>query len=289
VRVLLAIIALCPLVHGQTFKSTVEQVAVPITIHRAPGNPGLDFGPEDFRVFDDGRPVPIVSFGKVRQSVHVLLLLDTSRSMIESQSQVGSAAGRVIAHLQPHDSIQIGTFSSVLRLSPAFSADDSNLATRVPVVPGGNMTILYDALLEGCSTFTNEMERRAIFVVSDGMDTASSASAVSVMHRAAESNVAIYAVGLAGRTTQRGNAVAQAPDSVLRTIAEDTGGRYVFGGTEGDFPNLLGTIMEELHQQYIVGFTPAVTDGRLHSLFVTTRRPNTGVRARKHYWPPLRW
>jgi VWFA-related protein len=288
VRVLLAIIALCPLVHGQTFKSTLEQVAVPVTIQRAPNDPGLDFGSGDFRVFDDGRPVSIVSFGKVRQSVHVLLLLDTSRSMIETLSQVRSAAAKVIAQLQPHDSIQIGTFSSMLRLTPVFSADDSNLATRLPVVPGGNMTILYDALLEGCSTFTTEMEPRAIFVVSDGMDTGSSASAVSVMQRAAESNVAIYAVGLSGRATQRGNAVDQAPDSVLRTIAEDTGGRYVFGGTGGNFPNLLGTMMEELHQQYILGFTPAVADGRLHSLVVTTRRPNTGVRARKHYWAPLR-
>lgn len=286
-RVLLVIIALCPLVHGQTFKSTVEQVAVPITVLRAPSNPAVDFGPDDFRVFDDGRPVPIVSFGKIRQSVHVLLLLDTSRSMIETLSQVRSAASKVIAQLQPHDSIQIGTFSSVLRLSPAFSGDDSNLATRVPVVPGGNMTILYDALLEGCGTFTDEMERRAIFVVSDGIDTASSASAVGVMQRAAESNVAIYAVGLAGRTTQRGNTGAQAPDPVLRTIAEDTGGRYVFGGAGGDFSGLLGVMMEELHQQYIVGFTPAVADGRLHSLVVTTQRPNTGIRARKHYWAPL--
>ena len=286
-RQLLVIIALCPLVHGQTFKSALDQVAVPITIHRGPGNPAVDFGPEDFRVFDDGRPVPIVSFGRVRQSVHVLLLLDTSRSMIESLSQVQSAAGKVITQLEPHDSIQVGTFSSVLRLSPAFSADDGNLATRLPVIPGGNMTILYDALLEGCGTFTNEMERRAIFVVSDGLDTASLASAVSVMQRAAESNVAIYAVGLAGRTTQRGDSVSRAPDPTLRTIAEDTGGRYAFGGAGGDFPNVLGFMMEELHQQYLLGFTPAVADGRLHSLVVTTRHPNTSIRARKHYWAPL--
>lgn len=286
-RPLLVIIALCPLVHGQTFKSTLDQVALPLTIHRLAGNPAVDFGPEDFRVFDDGRPVPIVSFGKVRQSVHVLLLLDTSRSMIESLAQVQSAAGQVIAHLESHDSIQVGTFSNVLRLSPVFSAADGNLATRLQVVPGGNMTILYDALLEGCGTFTNEMERRAIFVVSDGFDTASSASAVSVMQRAAESNIAIYAVGLANRTTQHGDSVARGPDPTLRTIAEDTGGGYVFRGAGGDFASVVGAMMEELHQQYVLGFTPAVADGRLHSLVITTRQPNTSIRARKHYWAPL--
>ena len=45
--------------------------------------------------------------------------------------------------------------------------------------------------VEGCAAFTGEMGRRAIFVVSDGTDTASSASARTVMQRAAEANVAI--------------------------------------------------------------------------------------------------
>jgi len=285
-RSLFVTLGLCTVLHAQTFKSTVDQVVVPVTIQRDSNEQAIDLRPDDFRVFDDGRPVPIVSFGKIRQSVHVLLLLDTSTSMMQSLSNVRSAASAVIAQLAPDDTVRVGTFSSFLRLSPPFSAEDEQLAPRLPLVPGANMTILYDALVEGCSVFTGEMDRRAIFVVSDGMDTASSASARTVMQRAAEANVAIYAVGLDSRDVERGKPTMRAPDRTLREIAEDTGGGYVYAGIGRDFSRLFAAMIEELHQQYILGFTPAHSDGRLHSLEVTVRRPNVKIRARKHYLAP---
>lgn len=286
-RSLLVVVALCGSAHAQTFNATVDQVAVPVTITSEVSEPPVDFGPDDFRVFDAGQPVPIVTFGRVRQSVHLVLLLDVSRSMMQSLPEVSSVANAVIAQLAPDDSVQIGTFSGSLRFSPPLSAADNQVAARLPLVTGGNMTILYDALVEGCRAFTNEMDRRAIFVVSDGVDTSSSASARTVMQRAAETNVAIYAVGVSSRYVERGKAIVRAPDVTLRQIAEDTGGRYVYAGSGGDLPRLFASMMEELHHQYVLGFTPAQADGRLHSLVVTTRRPNVRIRARKHYWAPL--
>lgn len=284
----LLVITVGALAHAQSFRSTVDQVAIPITIQGEGSEPVPDLQPDDFRLFDDGRPVAITAFGKLRQPVHVLLLLDTSRSMIESLSDVRSAAEAVIAQLAPGDSIQVGTFSSQLRLSPPFSEADSHLAARIPLERGANITSLYDALAEGCDAFTSEMDHRAIFVVSDGADTASSRTARDVMQKAAETNVAIYAVGLVSRQTGRGKSIERAPDAALRDIAEDTGGRYVFAGSGRDLSRLLGPMMEELHQQYILGFSPALADGRLHSLVVTTRRPDVKIRARKHYVAPAR-
>ena len=286
-RSLIVVIALCTLIHAQTFKSTVDHVAVPVTIHSERQESAKDLRPEDFRVFDDGAPVPIVAFGNVRQSVHVLLLLDTSRSMTASVSGIRSAASAVVAQLAPDDSIRVGTFSSSLRISPRFSGDDRQVAARLALIPGANVTILYDALVEGCTTFTGEMERRAIIVVSDGTDTASSASAHTVMQRAAEANVAIYAVGLNSRYVERGKFIVRPPDPVLRKIAEDTGGGYLPADGDQDFSGLFKAMVDELHQQYILGFTPARADGRVHSLVVTTRRPDLKIRARKQYLAPV--
>ena len=119
------------------------------------------------------------------------------------------------------------------------------------------------------------MERRAIFVVSDGIDTASDASPRAVIERATVSNVAIYALG--------GKMVGRMPDAALRNITDATGGRYVQAGTTVELPALLRSMIEELHQQYLLAFTPPVADGRLHSLTVTTRRPSVRIQARKHY------
>jgi Ca-activated chloride channel homolog len=275
-RSLFVVVVLCPVLSAQTFRTTVDQVAIPVTIQSEPSEAAVDLQPGDFRVFDDGRPVPIVAFGRIRRPLHVLLLLDTSRSMMQSLSEVTAAAKAIIAQLSPADSFQIGTFSNALRLSPPYSGDDLQLGTRASLVPGANMTILYDALMEGCSVFAGETQRRAVFVVSDGIDTASSASARDVMQRAAERNVSIHAVGISG-----------APDPVLREISEDTGGAYVNAGTSRDFSRLFAPMIEELRREYMLGFTPAQSDGRLHSIVVAIRRPNMKVRARKHYSAPL--
>jgi VWFA-related protein len=283
---LLVVVTLCGVAHAQTFTSSVEHVAVPVTVSSDRNEP-IDLGPDDFRVFDNGRPVPIVAFGKVPQSVHVVLLRDSSRSMMQALPDVSAVANAVMAQLAPDDSVQIGTFSNSVRLSPVLSAADHQLAARLPLVAGGNTTLLYDALVQGCGAFTNEMTRRAIFVVSDGVDTGSSASARTVMQRAAEMNVAIYAIGVSGRFIERGKSVVRAPDATLRQIAEDTGGRYVHAGGGGDLPRLIASMFEELHQQYMLGFAPAQADGSLHSLVVTTRRPNVRIRARKHYVAPV--
>ena len=283
----IGIVMLCPVLSAQTFRATVDQVAIPVTIQggRSDAVPDLERG--DFRVFDEGQAVEIVAFERLRQPLHVLLLLDTSRSMMQSLSEVAAAADAVIRQLASDDTFQIGTFSNSLRLSPPFSADDAHLATRVSIAPGANMTVLYDALVEGCSVFAGEGRRRAIFVVSDGTDTASSASARTVMQRAAETNVSIHAVGIRGRYAERGKPIARAPDPVLRDIAEDTGGAYVDGGAARDFSSVFARMIEELRREYLLGFTPVRADGRIHSITVTTRRPEVKVRARKQYRAPV--
>ena len=272
------IVGLCTVVRAQTFTTTVDQVVVPVTVHAERDRAADDLSAEDFRVFDDGRPVAIGAFGKIQQSVHVLLLLDTSRSMVASLSDVRAAADAVIAQLAARDTIRIGTFSNALRLSPPLSADEHRVVERMPLVPGANMTALYDSLVEACSAFHGEMDRRAIFVVSDGIDTASVASPRAVIERAVASNVAIYAIG--------GKLVGRLPDAALRDITENTGGRYVHGETTQAFPKLLASMIEELHQQYLLAFTPPLADGRLHSLTVTTRRPYVRIQARKQYLAP---
>jgi hypothetical protein len=88
-------------------------------------------------------------------------------------------------------------------------------------------------------------------------------------------------------SARRGKPIVRSPDATLRQIAEDTGGRYVYAETGEGLSQVFASMVEELHQQYILGFTPAQADGRLHSLLVTTRRPNVTIRARKHYLAPI--
>ena len=221
---MLPIIVSWTVLHAQTFRVTVDHVVVPVTVVSDRSEPTADLEREDFRVFDNGRSVPIVSFGNFQAPIHILFVLDTSSSMLHSLPEAKAAVAGVLSRLRPRDSVQIGTFSNSLQLSPVLSADDSELLSRLVFVPGANATGLYDVLLEGFSVFGDDVERRTMFIVSDGMDTASSASARTVMERAAAANVTIYAIGLSSRTLERGKWIVRAPDSTLRGIAEDSGG-----------------------------------------------------------------
>jgi Ca-activated chloride channel homolog len=286
VRLLLTAVSLWTVVHAQTFKVAVDHVVIPLTIVSERGEPIGDLDADDFRVFDDGRPVQIAAFGRFRQSIHVLLLLDTSGSMHQSMSEVRSAAAAVLAGLAADDSVHIGTFSNFLRLSPPLSASDHALLDRLSVAPGANITRLYDAVIEGCGVFSGDIHRRVVFVVSDGMDTASAASARAVMDRAAEAQAAIYGVGLSSRYMARGRSIVRSPDPALRQIAEDTGGRYVDAESARDLAGIFRAMVDEVHQQYLLAFTPARADGRLHSLAVTIKRPGLRIRARRQYSAP---
>jgi VWFA-related protein len=89
----------------------------------------------------------------------------------------------------------------------------------------------------------------------------------------------IYAIGLqseyAGRVTR--------PDRSLRRLAEQTGGGYFELRRTADLNSTFTRVLNELHRQYVLGFTPEKLDGTLHTLEVRTTAAGATVRARKSY------
>jgi hypothetical protein len=73
------------------------------------------------------------------------------------------------------------------------------------------------------------------------------------------------------------------PDAGLRTLADEGGGGYFELGSTDNLNAAFTRVAEELHRQYLLGFTPAVLDGSVHTLDVRVRRPDLTARARKSY------
>ncbi len=69
----------------------------------------------------------------------------------------------------------------------------------------------------------------------------------------------------------------------LRRLAEQTGGGHFQLNRFDDVNATFTQVMQELHYQYVLGFTPERSDGRLHELTVRARRPGVTVRARHSY------
>jgi len=273
---------------GQVFRADIDQVVVWATVHASHGEYAGALVREDFRVFDDGQRVPVTEFVHTRRSADIILLLDNSESLAGSLSDVQAVADSFLKAIPSGDRVLLGTFSNITRLAPDFATDASGLRALVPRTHGANLTTLYDALVEACDAFEPDDNRRVVLVVSDGSDTASTSGEGDVIEHAAKSDAVIYSIGVKSRFVTQGRSIALANEPSLRRLSEDTGGGYIAFTDSIDLERALDSMMEELHQSYLLGFQPTHADGRVHALAVKVLKPGLTVRARQHYFAPTR-
>ena len=280
-----AALGLSAAVAGQqqpTFRSGNRTVPIYATVTDATGRLVPDLDRDDFEVWDNGKPVPLTVFDNAVQPISVVVMLDTSGSMTMNLDLLKEAATQFAIRLLPEDQARIGSFSDKIRISPADFTSDRDELIRIlrDDIDYGNPTRLWDATDAGMTALKDIEGRRVVLVFTDGADTFSERSQGDVMARAREGEFLIYAIGL--RSQLRGQGVTR-PDAGLRKVAEETGGGYFELDRTDELNSTFTRVASELHSQYVLGFSPAVLDGKAHKLEVIIKRPGLVARARKSY------
>jgi VWFA-related protein len=122
--------------------------------------------------------------------------------------------------------------------------------------------------------------RRVVLVFTDGVDMKSQRVKFSeLFERAKRDDIMIYGVGL--RSEELGRATE--PDDKLPELALETGGGYFELRSTAELASTFSRVADELHRQYVLGFTPATLDGLTHTLDVRVKVDTMRVRARKSY------
>jgi VWFA-related protein len=125
-----------------------------------------------------------------------------------------------------------------------------------------------------------EQGRRVVLVFTDGDDSASRhATLDSVLKRAQTEEYLVYAIGLRSQIL----GITTKPDKGLRKLAEETGGGYFELTKAADLNATFTRVADELHRQYVLGFSPTTLDGKLHKLEVRVTKPGMVARARRTY------
>jgi len=245
----------------------------------------------DFKVFEEGREVPIKlisSFGAQESPFAAVILLDTSGSM-ESRLSLGrSAAIRFLDGLRPDNVAAVFNFDHRVEQVQDFSSG-RDLAPMAFGLRAKGMTALYDAILRGAQTLAARPEqRKAIVVLSDGMDTKSSASAGKALEAALAVNAGIYAVDMSATDGGVSKDIQSALQ--LKSLAEKSGGRFIATPGGPALRDAFASIAQELGHQYTIAFRPAdqARDGKWRALEVKLSRPELTVRTRKGYRSPKR-
>ena len=282
------------LVHAQqddeVLRVNTDLVVLNLTVTDKAGVyvPGLRLS--DFKVYEDGKEVPatLISTFSVHESPFAsVVLLDTSGSM-ETRLTLGrSAAIRFLDGLREEDVAAVYKFDYRIEQVQDF-ASGRDLAPMAFGIKARGMTTLYDAIAEAAKALAARHElRKAIVVLSDGMDTYSKTSSGKALEAALAVGASIYAVDMsATEGGQRDNQSA----AILKSFAEKSGGRFVATPGGPALRDAFASIAQELGHQYTIAFRPQDTarDGRWRALEVKLSRADLVVRTRKGYRSPKR-
>jgi Ca-activated chloride channel family protein len=283
--ILLASILLAAVVAAQqpTFKSATKIVSVFATVTDAQQRLVPNLVIDDFEILDNDKPQLLTFFKNEVQPITVVVMLDTSGSMTASIALLKEAAEQFLIRLLPEDKGRVGAFADNITLNSRFTNDRDELVGAVKDIDYGNGTRLWDAVATCLDELKGKPGRRVVLVFTDGDDTESRTRLGTVIDRARSDEVMVYAIGLESNYFNGQRMVRSKPDSGLKKIADETGGGYFELKKTSDLAPTFTRVAQELHNQYVLGFTPMLLDGRVHRLTVRLKQPGMSARARRSY------
>jgi Ca-activated chloride channel family protein len=265
------------------FRSSVRTVLVYATVVDSRGRLVPDLDQTDFSIEDGGKAVPISVFSNDSQPFTAVVMLDTSASMMANVGLLRSAAAQFLSGLTPADRAQVGAFNDPIQLSGTFTNKADDLIAELNSLEIGNPTRLNDGIAASLDALRGIEGRRIVLLFSDGEDTASRIDFKTVLERARDEEVMVYAIGLESEHFDGQRVVKSRPSRDLRRIAEETGGGYFELVKTADLAPTFSQVIQELRSHYLLGFAPTMLDGKLHKLAVRVDKPGMIVRARKSY------
>jgi VWFA-related protein len=276
-----------------SFRAGIDIVSLNVTVTDASNHYVTDLGENEFSVFEDGVKQNITFFSRRQQPIALSLLLDSSASMEDKLEELQVAAKSFVKRLKPNDIAQVIDFDSRVEIRQGFTGNQADLQNAIEQTSAGGSTSLHNAIyialkeLRKVKAVSEEdVRRQALIVFSDGEDTSSLVSFEEVLDLAKRSETAIYAIALRGSDVQAKG--FREAEFVMRTLAQETGGRAFFPARIEDLNGVYTQIADELASQYALGYVSANQrrDGAWRRLVVQTSRPNITPRTKKGYYAP---
>lgn len=294
-----ALVTLAARQQTPTFRVTRDTVPVFVTVTDKDNRLATNLTRDDFQIFDNGRPQPLTLFDNSPQPVRLIVMLDVSGSMLGNLRLLRAACEQLFVRLGPNDRARVGTFGKDITISPTFTRDAAELGAALPTeIDPDAPTPLWRAMDTAMKELAGIEERRVILVLSDGKDSGTGKlferyiGQFEIVDRAQRGEIMIYGVGLQSRMPMdpgadiRKTMADSFPDPGLGTGAIETGGGYFEIRPRDDLGAAFARVVDELHSQYLLGFSPPARDGKQHKVEVRVTPKDLKPRARKSYLAP---
>ncbi len=289
-------------IPSRQLRSQLGYTQVTVTVTNPSGGYVAGLNKNDFHVYVNGKERPVEFLRQdLNTPVSVGILVDTSGSMQPKIQQARAAIAQFLRDLNERDDVFLFAFSDRPFLLQPFTSDHSLVMSRLGLLHAYGRTALYDVILDGMLMVQRgRYDKKAILVVTDGMDTASHSSLNQAIAQARRMGVLVYSIGIGDpNASSSGMSMSLGPlvfgsggdlervdAETLTTLSKETGARTFIIREVGDgetLRNATAAISQELRQQYTVGFlSPDPEHGGYRNLRVEVPgHPDDTVRVRK--------
>ena len=269
-----------------TFHAETRLVVLHVLVTNGRGELVTDLDRAAFSVYEDGRRQSITLFRRDDVPASLGLIIDNSGSMRPVRASVEAAALAFVHASNPLDEVFVLNFADKPRIDVPFTNDVHVLETGITRVDSIGGTAMRDAILvaEGYLRDHATRDRRALLVITDGSDNASTVSRAQLRKVIEQSGSVIYAVRVV-RESPSGE--ERSGEGELDHLTELTGGAVHYVASMSDVESAVLEIAHKIRNEYTIAYTPAkqALDGSYRAVRVKVTRPGgLNARTRPGYW-----
>lgn len=239
------------------------------------------FKKEDFTVFEDKVKQEIENVSREEVPLSFGMVIDNSGSMRSRLQVVSDATISLIKQMRDDDEAFIARFFTETELMQDFTPDKKELEDAVAEMYTSGGTALLDAII-ATSDYAQERgknRRKAIIIISDGLDRNSAVKERQVIEAVKENEVQLYLVGFIDKDELKGGVFGKSPEKkameLMIRLAEESGGRAFFPTDTAEMPAIAAQIAKDLRTQFVLSYYPSneKRDGTFRNVKVTLNNP----------------
>jgi Ca-activated chloride channel family protein len=235
-------------------RKDVDEVLLHATVIDEKQHIVTDLDKTAFTVYKDGKPQNIIAFHHEDIPVAMGIVIDNSGSMREKRAKVNQAALNLVRSSNPQDEVFVVNFNDEYYLDQDFTNDLLKLKEALEKIDASGGTALRDAVVASAEHLKHDarLERKVLFVVTDGEDNTSRESLEDAIKQLQEENgPSVYAIGILGDEEHPRRA-----KRALEIIAQRTGGIAFFPKTLDEVDEISRQVAHDIRNQYTIGYHP---------------------------------
>jgi Ca-activated chloride channel family protein len=271
------------------FKADTSLVTVDVAVLDNKGNPIPQIPRNRFRILEDNVPQTVSQFSVGQAPITVALVVEFSNRYQSYWSQgwyeTLQASYGFTQTLRPDDYIAVIAYDLRTEILADFTNDKMKISEAMSRlrIPGFSESNMFDALADTADRMSKIEGRKAIVLVTSGIDTFSKLTYDKARKSLQESGVPVYSIGILQLTRTMMEARGANTidflqgDNELRTFAKETGGQAFFPRFMGEMPNNFAEINQAMRNQYSLGYSPTnlAKDGTFRKITVQLVDPAT--------------